>query len=233
MIDFFVTNFAPGSGGKFVSTMIQASNEVAHWSIKVNRAKNTNKFNEVFLIYVKESFPINFDNHLKQEPCLPFVFNEFSSFPYKRNNLNKTQIEEILAKELYIQEITKQNQKLMLVIHKPLSDFLHNADSVTLCIDSKRAKRFAQRSLLNKHFKISDNYVLYKKHHPDYCNVASITMAKKYFYENQPYKNISLRQFLKQEILNPALFKNYENLSGKGVISVNSMITNKDIATNE
>ena len=233
MNNFFVLNFAPGSGGKFVNSILQTSDKIGHWDIELNRAKNTNSFADKFLKYIKESFPTNLGTHLKKEPSMPFSFKEFSSISFRGKNLSYTQVMKTLEHEPYIKEIFSNNQKLSLFLHREADKFLQDSDIVTMCIDSKYAKRFTQKACIHKRYEIGENYILYKSHHPDYCNSQSADLARKYIDENKPYRNISKIKFLKTEILNKKIYEPYENLHGKGIISTTNIITDTFTATKE
>jgi len=232
MNNFFVIKFAQGSGGKFVNSILQTSDKIGHWDIEVNRAKNTNSFADKFLEYTQESFPTNLNIHLKKEPCLPFSFKEFSS-NYTKTTLSYEKVMKLLRNESYCKEIFSNNQKLSLYKHNETDEFLKDSDIVTLCIDSKYAKRFTQQASIHKRYGVNENYVLYKMHHPEYCNPRSANLASKYVDENKPYRNISKIQFLKKEILNRKIYQPYINLNGKGIISLTNIITDTFTATKE
>jgi hypothetical protein len=232
MNNFFVLNFAEGSGGKFTNSILQTSDQIGHWDIEVNRAKNKNSFADKFLEYTKKSFPTNLNNHLKMEPCLPFNFEGFSSI-FSNTNLSYEKAMKILEDKPYCKEIFSNSQKLSLILHKDTDEFLKDSDIVTLCIDSKYAKRFTQKACIHKRYGVNENYILYKMHHPDYCNPSSANLARKYINENKPYRNISKIQFLKTEILDKKLYQPYENLNGKGIISLTNLITDTNTAVKE
>ena len=97
MNNFFVLNFALGSGGKFTNSILQTSDQIGHWDIEVNRAKNKNSFADKFLKYIKKSFPKDLNNHLKSEPCLPFSFKGFSGI-FSKTNLSYEKAMKILER---------------------------------------------------------------------------------------------------------------------------------------
>lgn len=213
-----------GSGGKFIASVLQTSNEIGHWNLEVNSSKNTDRFRHMVLDYVSKSFPENHDDHLKCEPCPPFKFDQFSSIYVRGDDLTLEQVNDILANDSYIKEIACNNQSVMIVTHKPVNGFLKKAPCVRISLDSKKALRFAQKALLAKHYKITSDYILYKKHHPDYCNPSSKHLATRYFEINRPFRTINKIRFYKTEILDPRLWQDYTALKIPSAVSLDCIL---------
>jgi len=67
--NFLITRFTHGSGGKFLSTVLQTSILIDHWSAIVQSQKEKSELiEEVTLQYVMRSFPKEHAMHMQLEP---------------------------------------------------------------------------------------------------------------------------------------------------------------------
>ena len=64
---FVVVRFASGSGGKFVSSMLQGSKDIACWNSEVEQHKGTDQFETKFVEYIDNAFTFDAAKHLRKK----------------------------------------------------------------------------------------------------------------------------------------------------------------------
>lgn len=201
---FVVVRFAAGSGGRFVSTMLQNSNDIAHWNPELEQFKNTSKFQPELVNYLQLAFPEDPKKHLRVEPDLPYVFDFYSS-TYDRGN--DVTYEEYCEYHRaggcnYFFDHIAQGKKANLLNHKSqIIKFMEGAIFVNIIIDSPRALDWTKKLLWDKHYQVVDkNTVRLLPHDPTTCNVRRSHLVEKY-YDGSPYVKVtSIEDFYNEEI---------------------------------
>ena len=90
----------------------------------------------------------------------------------------------------------------MFVTHKlVIPKFVDIYKKMHVSVDSREAKKFVNLAVLHKHFKVIDNKVIFKKHHPDWCVQSSIQNANKFLHKNKPTREFKQYNFLKNYII--------------------------------
>ena len=80
MKNLIITRFAHGAAGKFLSTVLQTSELVDHWSLVVKHQKSVNKYvKETTLVYCDRVFPSDHSLHMLNEPLVPYCTDLYSS----------------------------------------------------------------------------------------------------------------------------------------------------------
>jgi hypothetical protein len=181
---FIVTRFTHGSAGKFLSTVLQTSKNVDHWSTIVQKQKEINEFvDEVTLQYVNRSFPKEHAYHMQFEPMVPYCCDLYSpSYPRGQQvtiqqyrdyalKVNDTRLESCLNKNLIAN----------LIFHKPqISDFCSRAKVVTILVQTELERKWLHNTLWSKHFLEKDNNIYYLPNAPDYCSFSSLSTILKF-----------------------------------------------------
>jgi len=171
---FFVVRFAPGAAGNFVSSIVQCSREVAHWS----QEQQIKKPNNDWLTYFQSVYQPDFKIWLFKEPLsqLDWGIKDIFSSKYPRGN-NLT-VEEFLQQEKQKCNAYYHDQKAKDVYlpvfwnktHVPV--YFKNSVSVTILLDEKSMRWY--------------DHCVYYKHHQivDVCN-KEVTVK---LMENHPSK---------------------------------------------
>lgn len=214
---FVITRFGHGSGGKFVSTVLQTHPNIQHWSNWLQAAKSTGIFPELLQIYARRSFPKNHLYHLRAEPMAPYDTSLWSS-TYNRGQ--QLEMSDLLCyyqnkPDQYLSQGIEKKLWINFIFNKiNLPKFCNQAFVVTLMIDSTRALDWAQRSLWSKHFVELSNKIIYCPNHPLYCPESSIATVLQY--KNQCEFDVSQKSYLMEKYIlkNPLLadFTNQEKL---------------------
>jgi hypothetical protein len=121
MSRFIITRFTHGSGGKFLSSVIQASNTVDHWSTVLQFNKTNEIFPKLVEHYFNRSFFIDHSSSLRNEPHCPYN-TDLYSVSYERGN--DVALEQLLAHAYYVNDARfldswHKNRLLNLIFNKP------------------------------------------------------------------------------------------------------------------
>ena len=205
---FIVTRFAHGSAGKFLSTLLQTSNKVDHWSVTVQSNKNNPELLKPILQeYVQRSFPSDHSVHLKSEPMVPYDVSLYSTSYPRGNDVTLDQ---------YLKNAQAANDSRFLSCHendlipnivfsKPnIPNFCYNTKVVTILITSELERSWVNSALQAKHFLESEDSIIYVPNSPMHCNFSSLPTVLKY--KNKYKFDKSEKQLLLQ-----MLDSNYKN----------------------
>lgn len=202
---FVVVRFAAGSGGKFVSTMLQNSNDIAHWDSQLEQIKNTTIFQSSLVDYLETAFPSDPKKHLRVEPDLPYVFDFYSATYDRGNDVTYEEYCEYhrIGKCDYFFDHIAQNKKANLMTHKSqVTKFMEGSVFVNIIIDSSRALEWTQKMLWDKHYQVIDKNTVRLLHHdPATCNIRRSHLVEKY-YDGSSYITVdSVEAFYNKEIV--------------------------------
>jgi len=181
---FIVVRYANGSGGRFLSTVLQLSKSVAFWNRSFESAKSSLDFSSRFLSYVDDSFPTDPAKHLLLEPDLPYCSDFYSGTYNRGDDIDYSEYTRRLTdnNDDYFFENIKQNKKVNLILHRSkIPNFMLGSIFVNIIIDTPRALKFVHDLLWAKHFEIlSDQSVLHLPDDPTRCNPKRKTLVEKY-----------------------------------------------------
>jgi len=174
---FIITRFTHGSAGKFLSTVLQTSDRIDHWSAVVQAQKNTKLNEPVTLEYVDRSFPKDHSQYLRAEPMVPYN-TDLYSVGYPRGNdialdqyINYTQ----KKNDIRLSNCVNQNVLANLIFNKPiLPMFCQNSQAVTITVKTDKEKQWLFETLWSKHFLETDTEIYYLPSAPKYCNFQSL-----------------------------------------------------------
>jgi hypothetical protein len=181
---FIVTRFRHGSAGKFLSTVLQTSHRIDHWSPIVQKEKDSGDFlDAVTLQYVSRSFPIDHSCHMQSEPMVPYC-TDLYSVSYDRGQ-NVT-LQEYLdhankIKDIRLLRCMENDLIANLIFQRPnISDFCRNSMVVTILVSTDKEKNWLHQTLWSKHFLEINDKIHYLPNDKDYCNFNSLSTVLRF-----------------------------------------------------
>ena len=163
---FLVVQFAPGSAGQFLISLLMGSNSVAHFDPVVNQHKTINNC----VLYIEQHFTKNIGDWLKYEPSNIKAWNlHFISNKYSRGHDMSYDQFIVAAQEDATAHFWDQvnNEKIIVTPwHKTyIPAFYKDAKIVTILLDDKAEKWF-HRALWLKLYGVKNNKIHLKLHDP-------------------------------------------------------------------
>jgi len=208
---FLIVNFAQGAAGNFLSSILQCSNNIAHFS----KIDHTSKPNTNWLLYFNKIFTKNYSTWLDLEPGSQFntwgTRQIFSQTYPRGNNLS---IEEFLKLEKencskYYFECKEQGLFIPIFWHKKeMPEYFANSIRLIINIDNE-SRRWYSHSFYKKHFSILES----NNQHIKIADLSHRPNFSIYNFENEyilTYKNF--RSFVKDKIINANQRKDFLNL---------------------
>lgn len=174
---FIITRFTHGSAGKFLSTVLQTSDKIDHWSVVVQSQKNTELITPVTLEYVNRSFPKDHSRYLQAEPMVPYNTDLYSVGYPRGDNITLDQYVAYALEKNDIRLFTSidNNRLANLVFHRPtLPKFCVASKAVTITVTTDKEKQWLFNTLWSKHFLEIKNKIYYIPSDPQYCNFQSL-----------------------------------------------------------
>lgn len=159
---FIIVRFAPGAAGRFLTTMLMGSDDVAHYNPHC-------KTIEEKLNYLKTSFTQDLDRWLLTEPSDKIAWGiTFVSNKYPRgNDLSKEQFE-TLSKEhcttWYFQNVAL-GKKIIIPWNKSNIPVFYQGSSISIIID-KPSRRWFNRAHWIKHYGLVNGKIHLKENDP-------------------------------------------------------------------
>ena len=209
MKKFVVVRFAPGSAGKFCSSLLQISPDVNAWDLELENAKGDA---DACLQYFTKKFTKNFKDWQKNEPEIPYQTQFVSNRWIRGDEISHQQALENLKDDSYFNQHYSNDKKIVLISNKSqIPDWLkHRADYVNIHIDSAPIKKWVHRARYNKLFlEVEPNVFVIKQEHPDYCSSHRSQLAKQF--QNQNTYDMSKFSFIKKFVLSDPLTKMFVN----------------------
>lgn len=200
---FIVIRFTHGSAGRFLSTVLQLSPDVAHWNQKLK--KSTNIDVDQYCDYLEHCFPKNPSQHLRVEPDLPYESNFYSGTYSRGEDVDFDDYIEHQRKvncEYFFDNI-KQHKKINLILHKSkIPKFMHGSNVINVIIDTPKALDLTQKMLWLKHYQvINGNTIKRLAHNPDTCNQKRSHLVRQYCKESSIVSVDSIPDFYQTEII--------------------------------
>ena len=205
---FIITRFTHGSAGKFLSSVLQLSNQVDHWSPIIEKNKSTELFEKLVLEYTKRSFPADHSLYMKMEPMVPYNTDLYSAGYPRGNDVTLDQyLTYAFANDDYrLINCIKNNLFVNITFHKPcVPIFCQNNNVITITVTSDSEKQWLYKTLWSKQFLETDNEILYLPSDPEYCSFSSIVPVLKF---NNPYK---FDKSLKEDLFEKYVINDYTN----------------------
>lgn len=181
---FIVTRFTHGSAGKFLSTLLQTSSRIDHWSeIMQNYKGNNELIHDMTLEYVRRSFPLNHSLHLQREPMVPYNTDLYSAGFDRGNDVSYEDYINyaVVKNDTRCLRSIKDNLFLNIIFNKPIiPDFCRNAKVITILITTEFEQTWVNSALQQKHFLEIDDSIIYIPYSPTHCNFSSLPAVLKY-----------------------------------------------------
>ena len=204
---FLIVRFAPGSGGKFLSTLFQCSDSVHAWDENLTLAKQEKDHKKIFS-YVSSKFTTNFEDWQKIEPEVPyqtdFVSNRFS----RGDDITFEQAQTLLINDSKYQLDFNTDGQIVLILNKSQVPqcIWGQANIVNILIDNNKSKKWFRVARLQKLFtKLDERSYVIKQEHEDYCSPKRAKLAAKF--DNEKTFQGSWYSFVKKYIINDAVGK--------------------------
>lgn len=164
-IRWLIVRFAPGSGGKMLSALLQAAPNVASW----------NSTGKPFESWFKDCYPGVFDKWLDLEPKCSWNINQVISSTYPRgDDLSEQDFYEQLKEKCHLDfwKSVEDRKLIPLLWHKPhFPQFFRNKKVIDLVIDEDSDAQFVEMKM-KKMFSFENIpqgvKVTYQEHRPNY-----------------------------------------------------------------
>jgi len=180
MSNLLITRFPSGSGGNFISTVLQTSMKIDHWNSVIQTQKELQKFvEETTLIYCERSFPVDHARHMVSEPMMPYS-NELYSSTFDRGN-DVTADQYWSQKDSRLISCVEKNLTANLIFHKnPLPKFCDGAKVLTVLVTSEDEKNWLDKTLYSKHFIEIGDRIIYTPRSLDHCSLKAVPKLLEY-----------------------------------------------------
>lgn len=206
---FILTRFTHGSAGKFLSSVLQTSNQVDHWSTIIQSNKQQpDLFKLLILQYTQRSFPADHAQYLRSEPMVPYNIDLYST-GYPRGNdvtLEQYILNAQNKNDTRLLECIRLDLQTNLIFNKPQTPvFCDGSNVVTVTVTSQQEKKWLYSTLWSKHFLEDKGEIRYLPSDPDYCSFYSLIPVLTY---NNQYR-FSLTD--KKKLYNDYVINNHTN----------------------
>ncbi len=208
MKNIIVTRFPHGAAGKFLSTVLQTSEYVDHWSAVVKHQKSINKYvKETTLAYCHRSFPIDHSHHMLNEPMAPYCTDLYSSTFDRGHNVTADQYWN--QNDIRLQECQTQNLHANIIFNKPkLPVFCNNAKVLTVLLTTKQEQNWVYSTLWSKHFIQTGTETIYRPNSPEHCDLSAVPKLLEYK-PKYKYKLSEREKLYNQEVVNNRTIVHY------------------------
>ena len=202
---FVIVHFTHGSGGKFLSTVLQTSAQIDHWSDILESEKSANSlFKELILNYVRRSFPLDHKWHLRSEPMVPYATNLYST-SYNRGNsvtLDQYLTNSIRLNDYQLLNAIKSKKLINIIFNKPIvPKFCHGSKAITILIEHPQEIEFTNLALWHKHFLETNSTIHYLPDDPEFCHFTSLPKVLK-FKNDYIFPEDKKTELVEQKIIN-------------------------------
>lgn len=215
-LNLIITRFCHGTGGKFLSSILQLHPEIQHWSSWLqNNKKHHHIFPQLLATYAQRHFPTNHDYHLRFEPIAPYDTTMWSSTYDRGSNLTMSDLVDYYTNKTdhYLSQAASSDLYVNYIFNRPtLPKFCEQAKIVTIIIDNEQTLQWTFKTLWAKHFIETDSKIIYCPDHPLYCPESSVLSVLKYGNPCEFDKSHKPR-LLDQYVYNNAMVRDYQNAS--------------------
>jgi hypothetical protein len=197
---FLVIRFPVGAAGNLLSSCLQCSQGVGHWSTKLEYSKPTVNW----LDYFKQVFQPNYDDWFKNEPSIQYslgVKEIYSAYYDRGNNLSREEFLEAEKKcNHHYHSLKEENKYIPVFWHKQFFPLYYtNATFIDIFLD-KDSLKWYDKSHYRKHYKVeykNNQYKVYNKRHLPGTIPTSFTGSNPYitYYD-------TFHKFAREEIFN-------------------------------
>jgi hypothetical protein len=195
---FLLVQYAPGSAGRFLISLLMGSKDVAHYDPVIDH----NKTIAGCTSYIEKHFIRQIGDWLKHEPSPHNTWNlHFISTKYSRGNDMSYDQFMLQAKQEASSYFWKQVVEQKIIVtpwhNTVIPDFYKDSKIVTILID-KNSEKWFHRAVWAKLYGIKDGRIHLKMHDPDF-NPPMQQYFKKF--NNPIYNDERFFKFAKEKIL--------------------------------
>jgi len=212
-IKFLITRYPHGSGGKFLSTILQTSINVDHWNHVIENHKTHKLFYDLNLAYVSRSFPTDTVEHMQKEPVAPYDTSLFSSTYNRGSNITaKEFLDHAQAiNDQFLLNAYIQKKYINLIMNNPsLPEFCRNSPTITIIVESESEINWVHSTVWNKHFLEDQENIYYLPEHPEYCSFKSLPKILEYK-NNSVFLAADKEKIIKEKIIDSPILQFYQN----------------------
>jgi hypothetical protein len=183
MLKLFITRFTPGAGGRLLSTVLQTSDDICHWSEVAQQAKGTSVFYDVMMEYIRRGFPTNPKYHVMHEPTAPYNTELYSASFDRGNDISMDNLVDHASAvgDNRLLALIGSDMMCNLVFHKSsLPPCCKNANAVTILVNDDD-RQWLANALWYKHFYVDGmDRIHHIPYDPSYCNIESLPQVLAY-----------------------------------------------------
>jgi hypothetical protein len=196
---FLMVQFAPGSAGKFLSSLLMSSDSLSHFDSTVENNKSVN----TCVDYIKSHFTTDLGHWILTEPDHVMAWNlHFVSSKYTRgDDLTKEEFLNLANQHAtdHFCNSVNANKIIPSVWHKTnTTDFLQDARFVTIIVDPPAVKWY-HRAIWHKAYGTKNGKIHLKANDPELHPTMKAYYEK---FKNPIYSDDSYYTFVKNNIIN-------------------------------
>lgn len=206
--NLIITRFSHGAAGKFLSTVLQTSKYVDHWSPVVKHQKSINQHvQQTTLAYCDRAFPIDHSFHMLNEPMVPYCTDLYSSTFDRGHNVTADQYWN--QNDIRLQECQSQKLHANIIFNKPkLPVFCNNAKVLTILLTTEQEQKWVYTALWSKHFIETSTEIIYTPNSPEHCALSAVPKLLEYK-PKYKYKLSEREKLYNQEVMNNQTIVHY------------------------
>jgi hypothetical protein len=222
---FLLVRFTHGSGGKFLSSVLQTSSVVDHWCATLQSYKHQPCWPTLIDQYIRRSFPGDHQMALRSEPHVPYNCDLYSTSRDRGHDVDLEQYLQHARDTNDYRLLACQSQQLVcnLVFNRPqVPLFCHGMPAVSITALTKRERDWLDRTLWNKHFVTVNDEIIYAPDDVDYCNFTRLPDVIKYkntsrwprSHEPRLKQEFVIDNFTRDWYFNPEKFRDWDSQHG-------------------
>lgn len=180
---FLLVRFTHGSGGKFLSSVLQTSSVVDHWCSTLQSHKNTTYWLQLLAQYTKRSFPRDDAAALHTEPHVPYCCDLYSASRERGQDVDLRQYLAHAHERNDYRLLACRDQQLIcnLIFHRAqVPMFCFGMPAVTISVSTDREQKWLDKTQWKKHFIVTDTEIIHAPDDIDYCHITCMPDVIKY-----------------------------------------------------
>lgn len=206
---FLIVQYAPGAAGKFLSSLLMCSKDVAHFDVNVEK----NKTSEACIDYIKNCFHGDADNWLLTEPAQMAAWNlHFVSSKYGRgDDLTYDDFISMADADATDHFVASVNSgKLILnITHKTTTTSFYRSGKYATIFNDMASDKWYHRAMWMKLYGFKNGKVHLKMHDPR-LNPYQLKYFKQF--DNPMFSDKSCYNVIKNDIIKNPFKQNFRSL---------------------
>lgn len=180
---FILVRFTHGSGGKFLSSVLQTSNVVDHWCATLQSHKYDSYWPQLVQQYIQRSFPRQHELALRSEPHIPYCCDLYSTSRERGYDVDLDQYlgHANICRDHRLLACAHGDIYCNLVFNRPrMPKFCDGMPAVNIIVSTRREQDWLDRTLWSKHFIRTDHEIIFAPDDPDYCHTTRLPDVIRY-----------------------------------------------------